>query len=295
MMKNPYIDKFTHHDTKIPRFSLDEYWKEMSKPFDKVVNLSGSVEGSCLATQGHKEFNWSKEEIAKKFDKNYYENQIKRAEYEPILPIKGELYFSKFEERLARQYLNKFNGKFKVMWVLSGSGMHKAYPWWEYVALGWAKTHPDTVFFATGDIFCNIMVEKHPQIINKCENQNMRTVLALVQYMDLVVGPETGLLNAAACYDHVPKIVMLSHSSEENLTKHWTNCVPLYAVDCECYPCHKLIYDHEKGCGELGITGASGCMQKIHPNRIVEVMNKYYGEWYEKKTGKTNAQISYAI
>ena len=46
----------------------------------------------------------------------------------------------------------------------------------------------------------------------------IRKSLLWTKYADLVIGTETGILNGAGCFD-TPKIVMLSHSTEENLSK----------------------------------------------------------------------------
>jgi len=58
------------------------------------------------------------------------------------------------------------------------------------------------------------------------------------------MGPETGILNSVAMMP-TPKLVWLSHSSVENLTKHWVNTVALQPSECPCYPCHQLHYNFE--------------------------------------------------
>jgi hypothetical protein len=60
---------------------------------------------------------------------------------------------------------------------------------------------------------------------------------ALAQVADVVVGQETGLLNAVAM-EPMRKVVLLSHSTHENLTKHWVNTEALTG-DVPCYPCHR--------------------------------------------------------
>ena len=64
--------------------------------------------------------------------------------------------------------------------------------------------------------------------------------------MDLAIGPETGVLNSIAM-DDVPKVIMLSHSSHDNLTKHWQRAAVLIpdTARAPCYPCHRLHYGWE--------------------------------------------------
>ena len=40
----------------------------------------------------------------------------------------------------------------------------------------------------------------------------------------------------------MPKIVMVSHASAENITKHWVNTTTLHADPdrVPCFPCHRL-------------------------------------------------------
>ena len=68
-----------------------------------------------------------------------------------------------------------------------------------------------------------------------------RRSLAQVLAADLVISPDTGIAWAAAM-EPMPKIVMVSHASEENITKHWRNTVTLHADPdrVPCWPCHRL-------------------------------------------------------
>ena len=85
-----------------------------------------------------------------------------------------------------------------------------------------------------------------------------------------MVGPETGVLNAAStlkCH----KTVMLSHSSHENLSKHWKNTTALGPEDYPdyCFPCHKMHYGFST-CNRDKETGGAMCAAKINPQNVVE-------------------------
>jgi ADP-heptose:LPS heptosyltransferase len=97
------------------------------------------------------------------------------------------------------------------------------------------------------------------------------------------MGPETGLLNAAAQMK-TPKVVFLSHSTHENLTRDWTNVHPIWSGNTVCPgrgnneapACHQLHYswehckqadDHK---GER--TGIAQCMFDMDIGEVYKVL-----------------------
>ena len=90
-------------------------------------------------------------------------------------------------------------------------------------------------------------------------------LLALAQAMDCVVGPETGVLNAVG-FEPMGKVVLLSHSSPENLTKHWVNTHVMQPFT-DCHPCHRLHHDRTF-CREHEISGAAQCAWDIPPYSV---------------------------
>ena len=93
--------------------------------------------------------------------------------------------------------------------------------------------------------------------------------MTFAKVCDLVIGPETGVLNSVAM-DRVYKIVMLSHSSIENLTRDWVNTLSLYSLSTPCHPCHKMIrtWDH---CVKDD-SGAAACMAAIPVKTVLEAV-----------------------
>ena len=88
--------------------------------------------------------------------------------------------------------------------------------------------------------------ENEPRITRTAGKWSIRETLAFLPYCDFVIGPETGVLNAAGMMN-IPTIVFLSHSSENNFSKYCKNTYSLAPdpADCPCYPCHKMIYGWE--------------------------------------------------
>jgi hypothetical protein len=71
--------------------------------------------------------------------------------------------------------------------------------------------------------------------------------------------------------EEVPKVVLLSHSSANNLTKHWRNAVAIEPVDTPCFPCHKLHYGWET-CNRVESTKAAMCASNIAPERVFKAV-----------------------
>ena len=139
---------------------------------------------------------------------------------------------------------------------------------------------PEAVIVLSGDYACKILEsgwEKTPRI--KCESGEMsiRETLTLAQNVDCVVGPETGVLNAVA-FESMGKVIMLSHSSQENLTKHWVNTSTLTPQGVDCYPCHRLHYGSEF-CHEDKATGAAICQKSINPEKVLQAIKAHYNAW----------------
>jgi len=133
-----------------------------------------------------------------------------------------------------------------------------------------------------GDDVCKILEvgwEKEPRVHCQSGEWTIRQSMAFAEVADLIIGSETGLLNAAGSMD-APKIVTLSHSSEEMLTKHWKNAIPLRqpsGVGCERQPCRQLHQTWEY-CNKHEPTGTALCQASISASMmwdaIASVMEK---------------------
>jgi ADP-heptose:LPS heptosyltransferase len=148
-----------------------------------------------------------------------------------------------------------------VVAAATGSGVNKIWPGlFEYV---WriVDRNPDAHVAVIGDLKSAKLYE-HPRIHELGQTWPIRRGLALALVADVVIGQETGTLNAVAL-DTMPKIVLLSHSSPENLTKHWENAWTMHG-DVDCYPCHRLHSDWS-GCRQDPETQLAACQSKITP------------------------------
>lgn len=305
---NPYIDEIMLHDEKIPNNQLEQHWASMEKNYDKFINLSGSIEQGLLPAEGRDAaYSWPQEVRQRDLNVNYYDRTNELCGYPEVKGLNGELYFSRQEEEWGRQLIEQYKNRFWVLWSLSGSAFHKTYPFAEQVAMEFLKRHQDAMTMTIGDDTCRLLEWDHPQNKKRCGawNDSLRKSLLATKLADCVVSTETGIANAAGCFD-TPKIIMLSHSSVENLTKYWKNCVNLLPLAAPCYPCHQLHYTL-KSCPvdviakipvemrseENHVTGdvqAPVCTARLTPEMLLEALEAQYVKWRSHKHDDTNQE-----
>ena len=337
----PYVDEFAVQlkdyvpNKGVVSGPLFEYWKELSTKYDKFINLTGAAEETLLVPDArlmsmmeqlkakHPELNEQnqfynairavREQVG---DQNYYDNHLKKAGYTET-GLNGELFFSDSETLMGEGFYAKYADRFIVMWVLSGSSYHKRYPYFQQCAQELVVRNPDILLVSVGDPECALLERSESnKYLPRSGRWNLRTSLNMTRFVDLVIGPETGILNAAGCFD-TPKITMLSHSSHANLCKYWKNdyCIAVEQKDVFCHPCHVLHYVHRingecQACGgavhkmenastpmsDLGgmwtcpyeVVGqdksgvgapAPLCTSRLTPDKVIVRINEVYAKW----------------
>lgn len=274
---DPNIDKFFIQDhDQVPNEELPAFWLVQSKRYHKFINLSESVEGTLLALPGRTNHHWPVEVKEKMMNINYLEFTHELAGVP--LPLKQKFFPTKKETEWAKKQLaaihkNKINSRV-IMWVLAGSSIHKTWPWLDQAIARIMVQHKDAHVLFVGDEYCKILEhgwENEPRVIRKSGKWSIRETLTMAGMVDMVIGPETGVLNSVGILD-IPKIVFLSHSSIENLSKHWENTISL-EPDCKCYPCHTLHYGWQF-CNEYQDSGVSVCQASISCDQFTAALNE---------------------
>jgi hypothetical protein len=178
---------------------------------------------------------------------------------------------------------------FNVLWTLAGSSVHKMYPHQDAVIGNLLRAIPELTVTLVGDELCRLLEsgwEDNPRVNCLSGKIGIRETLALAQACDCVVGPETGVLNAVA-FEPMAKVCILSHSSAENLTKHWVNAEAIEPPTA-CYPCHRLHYGR-KFCPEHEPTGASLCAWEVDPYRVFAAIARGYEDWVRLRQLRTGS------
>lgn len=307
--EDPHVDDWIIQDPdQVPNHELVDYWRAWEKKFDRFVNLSESVEGTLLALPGRTNHAWPAEVRRKRLGVNYLEFTSELAG----VPYRSEArFYPTAEEKVyAREYLRDCSAiinkgtpaicvqkrPFTILWALAGSSVHKFYPHQDNVIAAILMHIPEAVVILTGDEACQILEqgwENEPRVRRESGKQSIRQTLALAQAVDVVVGPETGVLNAVA-FEPVAKVIMLSHSSHENLSKHWTRTKVLLPK-VHCYPCHRLHYGTQF-CETNEDTGAAICAQSIPPSEVWAAVKGFHepeavDQYVPGGTGRSGAAI----
>jgi ADP-heptose:LPS heptosyltransferase len=283
---DPNIDeKIVQRVNQVPPAWLGHYWVWMSKKwrgkgFDKWVNLCESVEVALLAQEGNIRFEWPAAARHQMMNFNYLEWQhiLAGIPYEPEFkfhPTEDEKKWV-VQERLRMQKagIQKF-----ILWNLAGSSRsHKLYPHqmviWDHVF----KHYPGWGIVTVGDGSCAELeagFDGESRLWKTSGKWNIRQVLAMLESADVVFGPETGVMSAAAFYP-MPKILLLTHSSVENLSRDWVNTTSIWAPSTVCPgrgmneapACHMMHSKFEPGCRRNEEFGTAQCTVEIRPEWV---------------------------
>lgn len=290
LRNDPGVDRFLVQDKdQVPNQELGSYWAHWKAKFDRWINLCESVEGTLIKLPGRADHEFPKALRHELCNHNYLEFMAKLGEL-PFYP-EHHFYESEQEHDRAQEFLDKIGSQtnkdwilgqrwtrpFVIMWCLAGSAVHKAYPHQDAVIARILTEIPHAHVITVGDGFCEILEagwENEPRVHCRSGKLDIRDTLALAKVVDLVIGPETGVMNAVA-FESNAKVVLLSHSTPENLTKHWSNTEAIETKDTPCYPCHQLHYGW-KNCTEHKDSGTALCQWNISPARVWEAVQRAY-------------------
>ena len=238
---DPRIDKFMLVDTdQIPNDELSKFHLYWEGRFDRFIELSETVEATMLKLPNMVPAWWPQPAREMICQADYLE--LTHAVANVPLPVDPKFYPTDKEKDAAVRERNKISGKVLV-WCSDGSSVHKFWPWMDSaIARIMTLTRDWKVMIIGGEEgqVLEMGWENEPRVIRKCGKWGIRQALSFAQQADLVVGPETGVMNAVSM-EPMPKIIMLSHSAPFNLTSHWMNTISLEAK-MGCRRCHLLIY-----------------------------------------------------
>ena len=252
ILHDPNIDAFYIQDTdQVPNHLLGEFWNYQAAKYDKWVNLSESVECSFLSVPGKTTHRWPPAMRHRYMNHNYLEAAHLIAGV-PHVP-RVRFYPTETEREWAKKERQKLGGAPLVLWALTGSSVHKTWGGLDKtiasILLEFPLSHVVLVSGADGAIL-EAGWENEPRVKCRSGVYEIRQTMALLEQVDVMIGPETGVMNAACCMS-MPKVVFLSHSTHENLTRDWTNTYSVASVATNCPgrgnneapACHMMHYD----------------------------------------------------
>lgn len=291
---DPHVNDWIIQDKdQVPNHELVDYWKAWAKRFDRFINLSESVEGTLLALPGRTAHAWPHAVRHKYLNTNYLEFT---SELGGVAYKSEARFYPTAEEKAWADAFVAEQDSFLIMWVLAGSSPNKLYVHMDEVIMDVLASMPNAKVILVGGMLEKLLEsgwENEDRVIKMAGELDIRKTLALAQQCQMVIGPETGVLNAVA-FEENSKVVFMSHSSVENLTKHWVNTFSLQAYNTPCYPCHQLHVTTEY-CPVHPEMGSSACQLDIAPGRVYAAIDSVYEGWYRVKSlviGVTNGSKS---
>lgn len=293
-LNNPFIDKLSlKADGEIPGGDDWQKWfAGRANEYDIFVNLSHSCEAHHALFKGSTQFWWPQDFRRKLCAGSYLET------VHDIVGVPhtfGPLFFPTDEERAGAEALKASIGGAFLAWTISGSRIDKIYPY-AAMAIGRIIKELDipVILFGIGDKQHEMATQIRDHVIRQNGTRDrfhlavqddvspdkrwpLRATLTQATVADLVVTPDTGIAWAVAM-EKMPKLMLLSHASVDNITKHWVNTTTLHADPnrVPCWPCHRL-HDTIDTCTPNRDGGhAAACISDISVERIVSEVKRLW-------------------
>lgn len=268
---DPNIDElYLQEKDQVPNHLLGDYWKYHSKKYDRWVNLSESVECSLLSVPGKTPHTWTPAARHKYMNHNYVElsHLIAGVPHNPRV----HFYPRPEEGAWAKAERARIGGAPLVLWALAGSSVHKTWDGLDRTVASILTEFPDAHVLFVGGPDAQILEqgwENEKRVFCRSGKYSIRHTMSILEFVDVAIGPETGIMNAMSNLP-VPKVLFLSHSTEENLCRDWTNTVSIASERTVCPgrgnneapACHQLHYSWEY-CKQVPERGIAQCQADI--------------------------------
>lgn len=251
-----------------------------------LYHLSHTIEMTLAFVRAQCQFWWSPEMRRKLAHKSYIDMAHEVCGV-PLAP--APLFYPTPLERMRADETKAKMGSKVVGWILGGSRFDKVYPYSVQAISRIIKELGVPVMMSgtPGKDFENAkIIERdvakangsvkglHLALSKSVENPNwpVRRGLSQLLTCDVIIGPDTGGMWACA-FERMPKVMLLSHASPENITKHWYNTTTLTADPrrVPCWPCHRL-HDTVDTCVPNKDNDGVACMSDISVELIVETV-----------------------
>ena len=266
---DPNIDRLINLGRgQLPGHKFMEYFNAVKGRYAKALNMQDSVEGVMLKMPGRVDFHYSDAARRKLCDWNYVEFQQLVADV-PFNPV-VRFYPTEQEDEAGKAF------KDCIMFCMSGSSHYKLWPHIPSAIVRLLYT-TDRKIVLVGAEQSRANVEAVQKAARDAHGEDGRVIsligstvretMSAARHCAVVVGPETGVLNAVSSEPN-GKVVLLSHSTPKNLTRDWVNTIAIEPVDTPCHPCHRLHSDWSH-CPKLPNADIALCADNIAPDRVV--------------------------
>ena len=302
-LNNPNVDKLSVKGEKDIPHGPGEWTKwfvaRSHEYMGGLWNLSHSVEKRHALFETDTDFWWPLDYRRKLCGGSYLETAWDIVGLPQPYEFGHSLFYPTDEER-ARAIKTRdehIGGKY-LAWILGGSRVDKVYPYSTQaicriikeldipvVLLGVGGKQFEMAQVVLEDVTRTNSTAKGLHLALSPENsdpgghQHWSTRRSLTQVLtaSMVISPDTGLAWAAAM-EPMPKIIMVSHASVENITKHWINATTLHADPdaVPCWPCHRLHSTIETCVPFKPGTEVAACMADISVETLMDNIERLW-------------------
>ena len=211
---------------------------------DVVLNLNGTLEMACIARREQPEFFQPVGDRRVIFGSNgFYDAIFRRAEMPVPNPLQlTGLWYDPAHIKWAEDWSCKNAGKFVIMICVQGSSIHKQFNNWKSTTLALLEAFPEALIYLVGDNAFAIGDFKHERVRPAFfPTLPFKQVALMTKYVDLVIGPETGIVVAAGMWG-TPKIMACSASSVWQVSQYQRNDFS-FQLPVACSPCHLSVFE----------------------------------------------------
>jgi len=272
---DPHIDRIIRFESRLPMGELGEMFAWMERKYKNSRILIECVEGTLLPSPAKIQYHFPKEMRHKLMNFNYVEMHHMQAQ----VPMEPRVKFYPNDEEMA--WANEMRNRLQpyvVVIVPNGSSVSKMWPYaGDFARRLLAKREDVSVVMLGDERGCNF--DEHERFLKIGLAWDVRKAMTFCQLANVVIGQETGLLNCVSHEPEVRKVALMSHSSQENLTRDWPNTVTLREFP-ECAGasgCHRLHYDWQY-CFKDSVTGAAKCQAMISVTKVMRAIEPVFGE-----------------
>jgi len=294
-LHNPYVRKIVKPPPPNCEEEFAQWFDTINASYDRILNLGFLVEKALLhRTDGYfGPIPPLEERRAAAQGKNYMRLHLEAAGFSNHAAV-PELYPSSKEEaeinRLQQE--KEEHGWQVVFWHLNGSTLNKnliqGHEWIKAVSAACSRS----LHFIVGSVPVKPpSLTQDTRVYDFSGAWSLRTAMLMTKIADVVVGPESAIINAAAAWPNCKKVTIYSHSSPENLGGDWENHHAILP-DCPCSPCYLIpvnfrqVYDPERR--RLAREQEGRCLRR-HP------VNPFVYEGYHCVLGLDSEQITDTI
>ena len=241
---NPYIDNLIFIDVnKMTYNRMSKNLQDAKENYDLMFNFANTIELEYCCNENDQRYyrsdRWRRENLGKK---SYYDVMTDAAGLpNKYYGTRGQLYYSKKEHGLAKQWIDKKHETydFVVLVNLSGSTLHKKFVQAESISRKILNKYKNSLIIITGDENCNHQVFQHERVISYVGSKinGFRSVALKCKYTDLTIGLESGLTLVAHSWD-APTLQLLTAASWDNHVIYAKNAWWIQSP-VSCSPCHR--------------------------------------------------------